>query len=285
MTARHTIEHELVFRYSEPVETSVMTLCLCPLQDLSQVVPEFWIDTDPGGPVFSFRGPFGNLAHFLDRPGAHRRLAVRSFCTVEVRPLAQAPASAGTGAWEELGREAATPEIGIMLQPSRFARPSAALEAFVEARRLRPADDPLATALELREEMHRAFEYAPGSTAADSPIETILERGRGVCQDYAHVMIAILRGWGVPCRYVSGYLGPEAAGAAQAESHAWIECRIPGAGWVGMDPANNALPDERHVRVAVGRDYADVPPARGTFRGGARSSLTTKVTISRKDVR
>ena len=281
MIARHTIEHQLEFCYTEPVEASVMTLCLCPLQDRSQVLLDFRIDTEPAGPVFSFRGPFGNLGHFLDRPGAHRRLWVRSACTVEAEP----PGRVGADSWRELKREAANPEVGIMLQPSRFARPSAVLERFVEARGLRPADDPFSTAIELREELHRTFEFAPGSTAADSPIETILESGRGVCQDYAHVMATILRGWGVPCRYVSGYLGPETAGATEAESHAWVECRIPGLGWVGMDPVNNTLADERHVRVAVGRDYADVPPTRGVFRGGARSTLTPKVTISREDVR
>ncbi len=284
MIARHTIEHQLEFRYTEPVEASVMTLFLRPLRDRVQVLLDSRIDTDPVGPVFGFRGPFGNHGHFLDRPGAHRRLWVRSVCTVEVQSTAKPPGRVGTDGWTELKREAADPEVGIMLQPSRFALPSPVLERFVEARGLRPSDDPLATAIELREELHRAFEYAVGSTAADSPIEAILESGRGVCQDYAHVMATILRGWGVPCRYVSGYLGPAAAGTAESESHAWVECRIPGIGWVGMDPANNSIPGERHIRVAVGRDYADVPPIRGVFRGGASSSLTPKVTISREDV-
>ena len=115
----------------------------------------------------------------------------------------------------------------------------------------------------------------------DSPIEEILETGRGVCQDYAHVMASIMRGWGVPCRYVSGYLGPEAAGEAAGESHAWVECWFPGVGWTGFDPTNDIEGDERHVRVAVGRDYADVPPSRGVFRGTTGSALGTEVRVER----
>ncbi len=129
--------------------------------------------------------------------------------------------------------------------------------------------------------LHDVFEYIPGHTRVDSPIEEILETGRGVCQDYAYVMASIMRGWGVPCRYVSGYLGPEAAGEATGESHAWVECWFPGVGWTGFDPTNNIEGGERHVRVAVGRDYTDVPPSRGVFRGTTGSVLGSEVRVER----
>ncbi|MDE2764366.1 MAG: transglutaminase family protein [Gemmatimonadota bacterium] len=284
MIARHTIEHTLDFRYSAPVHASVMTLYLCPLQDRNQVLLEFAVESDPGGRVFAFRGPFNNRGHFLDRPNPHRRLTVRARCTVEVGPVRQPPDRLGPNGWEDLRACIREPELWLMLQSSRFTHPSPTLEAFMRTHGLEAGDDPLTTALELRETLYHTFEYAPGSTAADSPIERILESGRGVCQDYAHVMTAILRMWGIPCRYVSGYLGPGTARSASGESHAWVECWFPGPGWVGLDPTNNTGGDERHVRVAVGRDYADVPPTRGVYRGWAESVLTPAVTVTREDL-
>ncbi len=107
----------------------------------------------------------------------------------------------------------------------------------------------------------------------DSPIEDILDSGAGVCQDYAHVMVSILRHWGIPCRYFSGYLGPLDVGTVVGECHAWVECWFPDRGWLRFDPTNNTKGDERHIRVAVGRDYGDVPPALGVFQGEMGSNL------------
>ena len=125
-------------------------------------------------------------------------------------------------------------------------------------------------ARELCAKLNDVFEYIPGHTQVDSPIEEILETGRGVCQDYAHVMASIMRGWGVPCRYVSGYLGPEIEGEATGESHAWVECWFPGVGWVGFDPTNNTEGDERHVRVAVGPGLRGRAPEQGRVPGKRR---------------
>lgn len=285
MIARHTIEHTLDFRYSAPVHSSVMTLHLRPLQDRAQVLLEFAVETDPGGQVFAFRGPFNNRGHFLDRPSPHEHLVVRARSTVEVGPARNLPDRLGPRGWSDLREGIRDPELWLMLQASRFARPSPALERFIETHGLAPGDDPLAAAFNVRETLNRTFTHAPGSTAADSPIERILESGRGVCQDYAHVMTSILRLWGIPCRYVSGYLGPDSSQSVSGESHAWVECWFPGLGWVGLDPTNNSGGDERHVRVAVGRDYSDVPPTRGVYRGWAESVLTPTVTITREKPR
>ena len=113
-----------------------------------------------------------------------------------------------------------------------------------------------------------------------STIDHILETGQGVCQDYAHVMIAIARCWGIPTRYVSGYLHVTGNGGQQVPatlSHAWVECRLAGLGWIGFDPTNQSLADQRYVRVALGRDYQDVSPTRGVFRGGGQSRLEVNV--------
>lgn len=130
--------------------------------------------------------------------------------------------------------------------------------------------------------LHESFEYMPGSTSAISPIEDVLENGKGVCQDYAHVMITIARGWGVPTRYVSGYLYVEdyvGNPIRSAAGHAWVECLVPGLGWVGIDPTNNWIAGDRHVRVAVGRDYQDVSPTRGILLGAGDTRLEVEVSM------
>ena len=163
--------------------------------------------------------------------------------------------------------------------PAPSLGPIPALAAFVERQGIGPTDDPLQTLLHLRDSIHHSFDYVPGSTTAVSPIDHILETGQGVCQDYAHVMIAIARSWGVPTRYVSGYVSARKAGmsAPQSATHAWAECFLPGLGWTEFDPTNPDLSNEHLVRVAVGRDYHDVAPTRGVFVGESDSLLEVSV--------
>jgi transglutaminase-like putative cysteine protease len=146
--------------------------------------------------------------------------------------------------------------------------------------------EPLALLKLLNTALYDAFDYAPNSTRVDSPIDDALRTRKGVCQDFAHIMIALVRQLHIPCRYVSGYLYHEdkcqdrsPAGA----THAWVEAYLGEAGWVEFDPTNNLLGCDRHIRVAVGRDYADVPPTRGVHRGEAESELRVSVTVSSVD--
>ncbi len=281
MIATYTIEHHMRFEYTEPARDSVMTLYVCPIRDRRQLLREFSIDTDPDGPLYEFTDSFGNTGHFLDRPRSHQRLRVAAHSIVEVGPLVSAPERLNPGASDVLQRAVETLDLWPMVHPSHFAGWTPALAKFKTMHDLAPGDDPLVGTRHLCGELHRLLEYAPGETRYDSPIDRILETGRGVCQDYAHVMAAIMRGWGIPCRYVSGYLGPPAGEVAKCESHAWVECWFPDIGWIGFDPTNDTEGDERHIRVGVGRDYADVPPSRGIFRGAAGSILDTEVVIER----
>ena len=281
MIATYTIEHHMRFEYVEPARDSVMTLYVCPIRDRTQLLREFSVHTDPDGPLYEFIDSFGNTGHFLDRPRSHERLLITAHSVVEVGPLVSTPERLNPGASDGLQRAVKTLELWPMVHPSHFAGWTPALAKFKAMHDLAPGDDPLVSTRALCTELHRLLEYVPGATRYDSPIDRILETGRGVCQDYAHVMAAILRGWGIPCRYVSGYLGPPAGEAANCESHAWVECWFPDIGWVGFDPTNDTEGDERHIRVAVGRDYADVPPTRGTFRGAAGSILKAEVVIER----
>ncbi len=259
-----------------------MTLFVSPMQDRRQSLRDLSIETDPGGATLEFDGPFGSRGHFFDRHACHRSLLVRIRSRVEVNRSDSLPPRLDSGGWEALYAAAGVPELSLMLQSSRFARMSPLLARFAVDHGIRPGADPLESIRDLRSTLFRVFEYAPGSTAADSPIEDVLETGRGVCQDYAHVMASIARNWGIPTRYVSGYLGPDRDDPSPGESHAWVECWLPGLGWSGFDPANDCDCDDRHLRVAVGRDYADVPPVRGTFLGTATSSLTASVVVTRR---
>jgi transglutaminase-like putative cysteine protease len=127
----------------------------------------------------------------------------------------------------------------------------------------------------------------PNSTKVDSPIAEALETRQGVCQDFAHIMIALVRGVKIPCRYVSGYMfhrdDTERDRSLEGASHAWIEALVPRLGWVAFDPTNNLVGGDRHIRVAIGRDYADVPPTRGVYKGEAQSELSVAVTVSPAD--
>src|SRR5258707_11218555 len=130
--------------------------------------------------------------------------------------------------------------------------------------------------------LSKALDYETGVTDADSPIDTALKEGRGVCQDFAHIMIAICRSWGVPARYVSGYLFTNRATGDRSDpdaTHAWVEVSLPSLRWVGFDPTNNTLAGERHVVVAIGRDYGDVPPSKGVYKGEADSELAVAVSV------
>lgn len=121
------------------------------------------------------------------------------------------------------------------------------------------------------------------TTRVDSPIDDALQARRGVCQDFAHILIALIRRLGVPCRYVSGYLFRNedlSVRSADGATHAWVETLLPDLGWIGFDPTNNLIADNRHIRVAIGRDYADVPPTRGVFKGAAASRSEVAVAVA-----
>jgi transglutaminase-like putative cysteine protease len=137
---------------------------------------------------------------------------------------------------------------------------------------------------QLNEQLYNHFEYVPKSTKADSPIDLALLTHAGVCQDFAHIMITLVRSkLRIPCRYVSGYLfhgHSDHDRSVNSATHAWVEALVPQLGWVGFDPTNWLTAGDRHIRTAIGRDYADVPPTHGIFRGRANSELTVAVRVT-----
>jgi len=175
-----------------------------------------------------------------------------------------------------------------MLLPSEFARASAALGNLAAELKCERRSSPLELLEELNEGIYKVFAYVSSSTKVDSPIDEALRTRQGVCQGFAHIMIARVRSLHVPCRYVSGYLfhrdaEEEKDRSLEGASHAWVEALVPRLGWVAFDPTNNLVGADRHIRVAIGRDYADVPPTRGVYKGEAHSKLSVAVTVSPSD--
>jgi len=169
-----------------------------------------------------------------------------------------------------------------MLLPSTFAAATPALIELAEKLDARRRDDPLTVVRQVNHRLFEYFEYVPRHTRVDSPIDEAILSGKGVCQDFAHTMIAMLRHVGIPTRYVSGYLyrGLEDHDRSTPDAtHAWVEALLPGVGWMGFDPTNDLAAGRRHIRTSIGRDYADVPPTHGMFRGETESELFVAVHV------
>lgn len=279
--AYYSIRHVTRFHYSEPIRESMMELRLQPRDDGLQRLHSFELIIQPRAQLAHYRDYLGNTIHHFDIPGQHTRLTVTAQAMVELIPPPPLPPALGTGAWRALDGLVQAGEGWEMTQPSQFACATPLLSQLRDELRLARRGDPLTVLRQLNTALHHTFEYAQDQTSVDSPIDQALETRRGVCQDFSHIMIALVRGLGIPCRYVSGYLFYNKEGDRSAEdaTHAWVEALLPELGWVGFDPTNNVLAGERHIRVALGRDYADIPPTRGVFKGNARSELSVAVKV------
>jgi transglutaminase-like putative cysteine protease len=257
-----------------------------PQKSACQRLASFDLELEPAAQLFSFADSFGNAVYHFDVPQPHEQLTIRSTAVVETEAPEPLPDALDMGEWDRLRSEFVRGEGFDFLRPHGFAAPTPALEAFVHAFELDllKRADPLSATRHLCQALYEAFDYEAGVTRADSPIDHALEAGRGVCQDFAHIMLAICRGWGLPARYVSGYLFTDRTEGDRSDpdaTHAWIEVFLPSLRWVGLDPTNNMLAGERHVSVAMGRDYADVPPSRGVYKGDEDSQLVVGVSVRR----
>jgi transglutaminase-like putative cysteine protease len=277
------VRHLTKFVYSQAVSESTMEVRMHPRNDSNQRCLSFSLSVSPRCRVFAYRDHLGNQVHHFDIPGQHGQLMVVAESVIEHQPLGEIPAALGGGAWEELDALVAEGDYWEMLLPSEFAQATPALLELAKELRVERRDDPLQLLHELNQRLYDGFSYAPQTTRADSPIDEALRMRRGVCQDFAHIMIALVRQVGIPCRYVSGYLhhGREDHDRSTADAtHAWVEAFLPTLGWVGFDPTNALVARDRHIRTALGRDYADVPPTRGLFRGRTDSAMYVAVQVT-----
>lgn len=278
----YSIRHLTRFRYSQAISESIMETRMHPRSDSSQHCLNFALSVSPRCRVFSYRDHLGNNVQHFDIPGEHNQLVIIAESIVEQQPLPEAPSFLSPDAWNALDELVENGNYWEMLLPSIYCAETPAMRSLAEKLNVIRRDDPLMLVLELNQRLFDYFEYVPRHTRVDSPIDEAILSGKGVCQDFAHTMIALLRHVRIPARYVSGYLyrsREDHDRSTPDATHAWVEAFLPHVGWLGLDPTNNLVAHHRHIRTAVGRDYADVPPTHGIFRGKTDSELYVAVQV------
>jgi transglutaminase-like putative cysteine protease len=282
----YSVRHTTTFRYEPAIRESVMEVRLQPRSDGEQRCLSFTLHVDPAANVMQYHDFIGNVVHHFDIAAKHAQLKVTAHSEVEVQSVSPVRPSE-SGDWNDVDALVAGGDYWEMLLPSHFVRSSEQLEDLARELKLERRGNPMSLLMELNGAIYQLFAYVPQSTKVDSPIEHALQSRQGVCQDFAHIMIALVRQLKIPCRYVSGYMfhrdANEKDRSLEGASHAWVEALIPKLGWVAFDPTNNLVGADRHIRVAIGRDYADVPPTRGVYKGEAQSELSVAVTVSPAD--
>lgn len=279
MTWRIEITHRSGYRYKEPVVSSYNEARITPLSTHRQMVIEAALEVSPRAGVYRYWDYWGTLVDAFEVHEPHTELAVTGHSFVETSPPMESPDPIG---WDLLTRPEVTDEFAELLTPTTHAPIDAELTD--AARSLVAGLDPLEACRATVDWARSRLRYEAGTTTASTPGLEALAQGQGVCQDFAHVTSALLRAMGIPARYTSGYLHPD-AGAAVGEtvtgqSHAWVEAWV--GDWVPLDPTNGQPVGERHVVVARARDYADVSPLHGIYHGGPAEALKVTVELTRR---
>lgn len=285
---RYKLVHVTQFKYDGPVSESYNELRLRPRHDECQSCLSFRITTNPNAKAIGHQDFYGNWVHLFHILPEHRYLRVESEAVILVHPEPPAPRSTATLADLTAMRDELADEYFDWINPSKYcpwlpgvedlvkqaeAESDGTVQSFVEAASLL---------------IYTNFKYQPGATHVHSSVADCLETRSGVCQDFSHLLLSLLRARGVPARYVSGYLVPRQAADDQAAiervigglaSHAWVQAWIPNTGWIGLDPTVGQFVEAQHIRIAYGRDYGDVPPVRGVYKGHAGQSLSVDVLV------
>jgi len=287
---RLEINHVTRYDYDRPVVASYNEARVTPLTTPTQMVIDARVAVRPPAEVFAYWDYWGTLVHAFDVHDPHRSLTVTAKALVdtgvnEAVGLPRQPGLAGTAneaTWAELESPAIEDLYYEFLAPSRYIAPSELGK--VAAELSRGCATPAEAVPAVVDWAHGQLEYGPGSTHVHTSAVEAWRAGRGVCQDFTHLSLAVLRAMRIPARYVSGYFYPKAAGEpglkVLGESHAWVEAWT--GAWSSYDPTNRVPVGERHVVVARGRDYADVSPLRGIYSGPPGSSTDVTVELTRR---
>ncbi|MBC7904656.1 MAG: transglutaminase family protein [Gemmatimonadaceae bacterium] len=277
---RFNIQHITSYIYEGPVRDSANQIILYPLQDEFQEVhhQEIRITGDPQVEVY--RNYYGNLVGSFMHAEPHSTLVINSKVEVFVKsrpmPSDEIPAPQQ---WQQLHEiRHHTPYIDFLKQENVEALPE--IESFAALQSLK-VNTPLHAANHLTTLVYENFTYIKGITDVETTLNEIWKLRAGVCQDFAHMLLAMLRLLEIPARYVSGYICPNKNGMrGEGATHAWVEAYIPYFGWVGFDPTNNCITNDLHVRLATGRSFSDVSPVKGTYKGTAAHTLEVGVSVS-----
>jgi transglutaminase-like putative cysteine protease len=285
---RYHLVHITEFSYDMPVSESYNEVRLRPMEDDRQSCISFRLATWPSSKDLSYRDSLGNWVHHFNVLAPHRHLKVEAESVVLAHDAAEtAPCTMSLAEFDALGPEWAEDYIDF-LAPSAYVPMLPELSRLGLEAELRGQGSVAGFAQAASDLIHERFRYVKGATHVHSSIRDSLTLGAGVCQDFAHLLLAVARMRGSPARYVSGYLVPEGAAGPDAKleeviggqaSHAWVEVYLPGSGWVSFDPTLGKPVGLRHVRIAYGRDYGDVAPLRGVYRGQSGQRLSVDVSV------
>ncbi len=260
------IEHETTFTYTQPVCEAIGEARLHPRHDAGQQVHSFQLALDPSTPVDVIADRFGNTIHCYSMLSSHQRMVVAATSVLDTHTesLSAAPPLTLMERHDFTAPSPYVPIAGDLLTFAQHHAPSGGT-----------AED---TTHALMRAIYETCTYEPGSTNSATAADAVLVGRRGVCQDFAHLLIALSRSLGLPARYVSGYLyDPDTLPDTILASHAWAEVFLDGHGWLGLDPTHNRVVGALYARIAIGRDYTDAAPVRGVYQGSAQETLAVRV--------
>lgn len=273
------IQHTTRYSYPQAARYSANQVILYPIKDEWQEVisHELHVTGDPA--ISIHRDYFGNEVGTFTLIEPHHELLIDSRLTVKTRPRIKPQITQSTQEqWQELNSRAAILPYGDFLKTEHFEA-SDDIQRMIDARN--PGQyNPYQLAKYFCKEVYEQFQYIKGITTVETTLDEIWKLKAGVCQDFAHMLLALLRMVNIPARYVSGYICPNQTGMrGEGATHAWVEAYLPFYGWLGFDPTNNCIANEKHVRLAVGRNFSDCSPVKGTYRGSAEHTLEVMVSV------
>ena len=280
MSWRLRIEHTTSVRYAGPVLTSFNEARMTPLTLPTQTTLDARVSAGPGVPVWTYNDYWGTYVSVFDLPDPHDGLLIRAVAMVETEGPAGVPQDGRLG-WAPLREKASGGRLLEFMLPTELTTVTPEIAATVTGDLRSVPPDGAAEAISSR--VRERVSYMPGATGVRTNAQEAWDKGQGVCQDMAHVTVALMRAAGLPARYVSGYLHPDTrarpGSTAVGQSHAWVEYWA--GSWVAVDPTSGAPVGERHVVVARGRDYADVLPLKGIYHGPPESAMDVTVEVTR----
>ena len=279
VTWRIGIRHETGYEYEHPVTSSYNEARITPISNDRQLALDSTVDVSPKAVVYRYWDWWGTLVHSFDLHEPHDELIITCTSVVETSGPVGAPPSPAS--WDELRSDALRDRWAEFLSPSRYVPLDDGVQDL--AAELDPSLDPVATCQAVLDCVRGHLRYERGTTTVSTTGADALRIGSGVCQDFTHVALGLLRARGIPARYVSGYLHPsseaEPGEVVAGQSHAWVEAWV--GDWMPFDPTNGSAVGERHVVVGRARDYADLAPLNGIFHGGPAKALGVSVELTR----
>jgi transglutaminase-like putative cysteine protease len=285
--ARYDLRYRTNIVYDDIVRSSQNELRACPASDEHQQLVAYRVTTHPATRVLSYADYFGTRVDTFGVREPHVALEITAEASVETLPR---PLVTVSPRMAELTDASFRDRHAEYLGASAHTAWASDIEAAASRIAAVTGDDVVGVVLALHRFVHTSLRYAPGATYIGVDVNHVLANGEGVCQDYAHLAIALCRSVGIPARYVSGYFfaASDATGAdidgdeVLVQTHAWFEAAVPGWGWLALDPTNAQQVGQRHIGIGHGRDYDDVPPLRGVYSGGGRPTSDASVEIRRQ---